>query len=84
MRAIAPGLSWQVGALSVPIAPGDIVVVSGGPRCLSNIALLLWARLKGARTIWWGQYWSASSRRWRFALRVALGSMKVVEQSNDK
>lgn len=72
MRAILPGIFWQAGALSVPIARGDVVVVSGEPRCLSNIALLVKARLKGARTIWWGHYWSSTSRPWRACLRMPL------------
>lgn len=72
MRSLAPGLFWQTGALSIPIARGDIVVVSGAPRCLSNIALLIKARLKGAKTIWWGHYWSSTSRPWRAGLRMVL------------
>lgn len=72
MRRLLPGLEWQPGALSIPIARGDVVVVSGAPRCLSNMALLLKARWKGARTIWWGHYWSSTSRPWRAGLRMVL------------
>ena len=72
IKRVAPGLNWQRGTLSFPIARGDIVVVSGAPRELSNLALLHRARRVGARTVWWGQYWSASSRRWRFLLRSRL------------
>lgn len=72
MRSLAPGLFWQSGALSIPIARGDVVVVSGAPRCLSNIALLLKAKWKGARTIWWGHFWSSTSRPWRAGLRTIL------------
>jgi glycosyltransferase involved in cell wall biosynthesis len=69
---VLPGMQWQKGAISIPIKRGDVVVVSGAPRCLSNLVLLLKARLKGARTIWWGQLWSASSRWHRFILRLLL------------
>lgn len=72
MVRLGPGMEWQCGALSVPIARGDVVVVSGAPRCLSNIALLIKARVLGARTIWWGQLWSATSRWHRFILRLML------------
>jgi glycosyltransferase involved in cell wall biosynthesis len=72
MRPLLPGLEWQMGTLSIPIARGDIVVVSGAPRCLSNIALLLKAKWKGARTVWWGHYWSSTSRPWRAGLRMIL------------
>lgn len=72
LKRLLPGVEWQVGALSLPIARGDIVVVSGAPRCLSNLALLLRARFHGARTVWWGQYWSASTRWHRFVLRLLL------------
>lgn len=68
--AIAPGLFWQRGALSFPIQRGDIVVVSGAPRCISNLALLVKARLMGAKTVWWGHYWSATSRNWSSRLRL--------------
>jgi hypothetical protein len=34
--------------------------------------LLLKARLSGAATIWWGRYWSATSRPWRAPLRMLL------------
>ncbi|MDB5569820.1 MAG: hypothetical protein JWN93_1003 [Hyphomicrobiales bacterium] len=71
-RKIAPGLYWQDGALSIPMARGDVVVVSGAPRCLSNVALLLKARAVGARTVWWGHYWSSTSKRSNAALRFLL------------
>src|SRR5690606_18605046 len=51
---------------------GDVLVVSGAPRGLSNIALLLRAKMKGVKTIWWGHYWSSTSRPWRAALRMIL------------
>jgi glycosyltransferase involved in cell wall biosynthesis len=68
----APGVEWQVGALRQPIRRGDTVVVSGAPRGLTNLLLLLKARLVGARTLWWGQYWSSTSHPLRFAVRMML------------
>lgn len=72
IREVLPGVNWQDGTLAVPIRRGDVVVVAGAPRCLSNLAFLIWARLNGARTIWWGHYWSSTSKPWRYALRLAL------------
>jgi glycosyltransferase involved in cell wall biosynthesis len=69
---LLPGVHWQRGALGIPIHSRDIVVVSGGPRCLSNLAVLLKARLRGAKTVWWGHYWSSTSRPWRLSLRLFL------------
>jgi glycosyltransferase involved in cell wall biosynthesis len=72
MRPLLPGLEWQTGALSIPIERGDVLIVCGAPRCLSTLALIAKGKLKGARTIWWGHYWSATSRPWRAAIRYAL------------
>ncbi len=73
IRPLAGGaLDWQAGALSIPIARGDTLVVSGNPRTLSTLALIVKARLKGARAIWWGQYWSSTSAPHRFILRLLL------------
>jgi glycosyltransferase involved in cell wall biosynthesis len=63
---------WQIGAMSVPFTRNDIVVVSGAPRCLTNILLLIKARLKGTPTIWFGHYWSSTSVQHRFFLRMLL------------
>ena len=48
IRSLLPGMEWQHGALGVPIHRGDIVVISGAPRCISNLALLVRARWVGA------------------------------------
>ncbi|WP_425104868.1 glycosyltransferase [Ancylobacter sp.] len=72
MRALLPGLDWQPGVLTTPVGPGDIVVLSGAPRNVSNMLMLAWARWRGARTVWWGQYWSSTSRTHRFLLRLLL------------
>jgi glycosyltransferase involved in cell wall biosynthesis len=72
MQPLLPGTEWQPGALKVPIARGDTIIVCGGPRTLSTLALLLKARLKGAKSIWFGHYWSSTSKRHRFILRILL------------
>lgn len=72
MRRILPGLEWQSGVLSTPVRRGDVVVISGAPRNVSNMLMLIQARLKGARTIWWGHYWSSTSKTHRLILRILL------------
>ncbi len=72
MRSVFPGLSWQSGAIAIPLVKGDILVVSGQPRTLSTLVLLVKARAAGARTIWWGHFWTSTSKRWRAAIRFAL------------
>ncbi len=77
IRKLIFGFEWQSGALRVPVSRGDIIVVSGAPRTLSTLALLVKCRFKGARTIWWGHYWSATSQAWRASIRLAL--MKIAD-----
>lgn len=69
ITSIFPALFWQHGVTNISIQRGDIVVVSGAPRCLSNIYILVKARLLGARTIWWGHLRGASAKEWRLWLR---------------
>jgi glycosyltransferase involved in cell wall biosynthesis len=66
---------WQVGAMSVSFTRSDIVIVSGAPRCLTNILLLIKARLKGTPTVWFGHYWSSTTVKHRFFLRILLMKM---------
>lgn len=75
MRRLLLGLDWQPGVLSTSLMHGDIVVVSGAPRNVSNMLMLAWARLKGVQTVWWGHYWSSTSRTHRFLLRLLLMKM---------
>jgi glycosyltransferase involved in cell wall biosynthesis len=72
IRAIFFGLDWQPDALGIPLRRGDVLVLCGAPRTLSTLALLIKCKVLGAHTIWWGHYWSASSKPWRAALRFAL------------
>ena len=75
IRTLLPGLDWQSGALSVRIDRNDVVIVCGAPRCLTNVLLLLKARLAGARTIWWGHHWSSTGRPWRARLRLRIAQL---------
>lgn len=71
-RALPLGFVWQPGVVSAPLARGDIVMLAGNPRYLSTLLLGVKARLCGARVIWWGHYWSSTSKTWRMMLRMLL------------
>ena len=62
-------VEWQEGVIRIQIHKEDIIVLSGNPRNLSTIALFLKAKMKGANVVWWGHYWSSTSKRWRQILR---------------
>jgi glycosyltransferase involved in cell wall biosynthesis len=66
---IGRALEWQRGTFRVPICKGDVLVVSGAPRALSNIVLLIRGRVLGAQVVWWGHYWSSTSKQWRLVVR---------------
>jgi glycosyltransferase involved in cell wall biosynthesis len=72
IRSIGPGLEWQSGALGISLERGDLVVVSGAPRCLSTLVLIAKAHWAGARVMWWGHYWSSTSRVASATLRLLI------------
>jgi glycosyltransferase involved in cell wall biosynthesis len=72
MRDLPGGAEWQDGAMGIPVRRGDVLVVTGAPRCLSTLGLIAKARLRGARVLWWGHYWSATTRPWRHNLRLQI------------
>lgn len=72
LRKIMPGIFWQDSALRVPKRKGDILVLSGNPRVITSLFLLLAAKLKGMKVVWWGHLWSSTTKRWRHFLRTLL------------
>lgn len=77
MRRFWPGIEWQSGALGVPLHQADVLIVCGAPRTVSTLLLILRAKVRGIPTLWWGQYWSATSKAWRFRIRMLL--MRMVD-----
>lgn len=71
-KPLFPGAEWQSGVLSQAPRRGDVVVIYGSPRNLSNMLMLIWSRIRGARTIWWGHYWSSTSKAHRHFFRLLL------------
>lgn len=72
MRTLPFGLQWQPGALSIPVDRFTVLITAGAPRCLTNILMACKARMSGAQVVWWGHYWSSTTKRWRFFLRLML------------
>lgn len=70
--ALPMNLFWQPDVAWLKIDLGDVVVLSGNPRYLSTLILLLRAKIKGAHVVWWGHYWSSTSKRWRQIFRLLL------------
>lgn len=55
-------LVWQHPArLDPDLNIGDVLVLSGNPRFLSNFALLAQARKRGVGIVWWGHGWTAGA-----------------------
>lgn len=72
IRRFYPGFEWQSGAMDIPISRNDVVILCGAPRNITTLLLLAKCKAKGAKTIWWGQYWSATSKVWRARVRFLL------------
>ena len=54
IRPVLGVFLWQTGLQSLPVSPGDVVVVAGNARNLAMLMLLVRVRFRGARSIWWG------------------------------
>jgi glycosyltransferase involved in cell wall biosynthesis len=78
IATILPGLFWQRGVLAIRVRKGDVVVISGNARGLSNLVLLLKSRFADATTVWWGHYRSSTTVKWRMKLRMLLMRMSHV------
>jgi len=66
-------LFWQSG-LEVParFQQGDVLVLCGNPRYVSNYPLLLAARMRGLGVVWWGHGHTPGSRRWSENVRKEI------------
>jgi glycosyltransferase involved in cell wall biosynthesis len=64
---------WQMGLELPPqCTRGDVLVVNGNPRLISNTKLLRTARRRGMGTVWWGHWRSPTSVAWRMWVRRRL------------
>src|SRR5437868_5806669 len=64
-------LFWQTSlSLSKTLSVGDVLVVTGNPRFLSNFPLIFEAKSKkGIGIIWWGHGWTAGANPATAAIR---------------
>lgn len=72
IKSFVFGALYQKGVNNIELKPGDIVVVNGNPRFLSNYYLLAKAKFIGAKIVWWGHGWSSTSVLWRAKVRTWL------------
>lgn len=63
---------WQSDLLNVNFTEYDTIVLSAAPRNLSFLYLMFYLKIVGKQTIFWGQYWSATSTKIGFSIRMLL------------
>lgn len=72
IRLYPLGLKWQKNLLSISFSKGDVLVVCGDIRFISNYPLMLKAKLRGVKVVWWGQVWSAGTSKVSFWIRIFI------------
>ena len=72
---ILPGIYWQFGSMAINISKADYIVLSGAPRNLSMLLILLKAKLRNKKIVWMGQYWSGTSQKWRHRIRLIISKL---------
>jgi glycosyltransferase involved in cell wall biosynthesis len=66
-------LLWQSDlTLDPDLRRGDVLVINGNPRFLSNLPLLAAARRRGVAVVWWNHGWSPTSATARVKIRLQL------------
>jgi glycosyltransferase involved in cell wall biosynthesis len=70
------GAVWQTGMrLNKAKSQGDVLVVCGDVRYLSNYRLIFQAKRKKIAVIWWGHHQSAFNSRIKMAIRLFIVKM---------
>jgi glycosyltransferase involved in cell wall biosynthesis len=69
MSTYLGGRALAQSQLDIPLQRGDILVINGNPRLVSNYILWLRAKMLGVPVVWWGHGWSAGSYGNRSKLR---------------
>lgn len=72
IKSLPFGFFWQVGLGSIVLRHADILVISGNPRYLSSLFVLVKAKLLGIKVIWWGHLRSSTSSKLGMAVREFL------------
>ena len=71
---------WQKN-ITIPaiFKKGDVVLISGNPRILTNYLVIILARYRGLKIVWYGQGWTAGSNNVRnFFKRIVMSFCDVV------
>jgi glycosyltransferase involved in cell wall biosynthesis len=63
------GLSWQPGIAQLPLTRCSTIVLSGMPRNITMLFMLMKAKRMGCKVVWWGHLWSGTSTGFRAAIR---------------
>lgn len=59
------------------VGSGDVVIISGNPRVVSNFFIIAYCKVVKTRVVWWGHGWSAGSRGSRSNIRQQI--MKLAD-----
>jgi len=70
-KKIGP-IEWQTGVSQISLSKDDLIVLSAAPRTLSNVFLLIKARILGVKIVWWGHYKSSTSSNLGTKIRLFL------------
>ncbi|MGY8875503.1 MAG: glycosyltransferase [Pseudoalteromonas sp.] len=67
-------LFWQKGISFSGYSKTDVVVISGNPRVVNQMLLLILCKIRGIKVVWWGQGWTAGNRGFfaRFRRKLML------------
>lgn len=70
MKVVLKKLFWQENLYLIPeLTKGDVLVVNGNIKFLSNYPLIFRAKQKGISVVWWGHGWSSTTTKLSFFIR---------------
>lgn len=69
---IKHGIWTQKGLSLDGLKRGDVLVVSGDVHNVSSLRMAIRAKSRGIKVVWWGQLWSASSTKFKVAVRLFI------------
>ena len=70
MKVVLKKLFWQENLYLIPeLTKGDVLVINGNIKFLSNYPLIFRAKQKGISVVWWGHGWSSTTTKISFFIR---------------
>lgn len=77
IKTIFKKLMWQENLYLLPnMSKGDVLIISGNVKFLSNYPLILEAKKRKVTVVWWGHGWSSTTSTFSFFIRKYI--MKLV------